>query len=369
VTRRLYRWISWTTTFAVVTLAFCLWADALGLKREVYVLQPEAPAAPADLAATSFDLVVMDYSADGGAAGEFTAQQVADLKASGKVVLAYLSIGEAEVGRFYWDPSWIDGGPGDPDAPSWLGPFNPDFPDNFKVRYWMSAWQQLIFGTALGPNRSYLDRIVDQGFDGIYLDIIDAFFYWSEEQVEVSRAFARGEMIDLVAALAQYARDTRGVANFLLVPQNGIDIVLDGNDLLDTAGAGYLATIDGVGVEDVFYDETTPVAPAEVAFRLAVLADYLDSGGDQRLVLSVDYVWNGAAPGGAANVARYNDYHLLARAQGYLTYAAWTDRDLNEILAVEPTGGFTFGQPVPDPALFLDGFESGDTAAWSAVTP
>jgi len=52
---------------------------------------------------TAYDLVVIDYSADGSAAGEFTAAQIAALKHSPggeKIVLAYMSIGEAENYRY-----------------------------------------------------------------------------------------------------------------------------------------------------------------------------------------------------------------------------------------------------------------------------
>ena len=74
----------------------------------LYVLQPEGAADIDSITASDFDLVVMDYSSDGDASGEFTAAQIAALKASGKTVLAYLSIGEAETYRYYWDPTWND---------------------------------------------------------------------------------------------------------------------------------------------------------------------------------------------------------------------------------------------------------------------
>ena len=172
---------------AVAGLGLSLPAEALDPRLQdvndlVYVLQPGVPGAtPVEIAATEFDLVVMDYSADGDEASEFTAQQIADLKATGKVVLAYLSVGEAEDYRWYWDSTWNDDPPPDPDAPAWLGPFNPSFPNNYKVRYWQAAWQGILFGTTSGPAKSYLDRIVDQGFDGIYLDIIDAYEYFEEQ--------------------------------------------------------------------------------------------------------------------------------------------------------------------------------------------
>lgn len=102
---------------------------------------------------TSFDLVVIDYSLDGTDSTKFTLQEIAQIKASGKKVISYLSIGEAEDYRYYWQSSWIT------TPPSWLGPENPDWPGNYKVRFWETVWQNIVF--------SYVDTIINQGFDGI----------------------------------------------------------------------------------------------------------------------------------------------------------------------------------------------------------
>lgn len=331
----------------------------------LFVLQPEGAAALDVIAGSQFDLAVIDYSSDGSESGEFTTQEIADLRASGKLVLAYLSIGEAESYRFYWDPAWNDDPPPDPEAPAWLGPENPEFPGNYKVRYWDPDWQAVLFGSTAPA--AYLDRILAQGFDGVYLDIIDAFYFWSEEVPELTREEARLEMIALVEAIAAYAR-SRGATDFLLVPQNGLDIVWNDAERLDAAGLGYLQTIDAVGVEDLFYDELSPQPPAETAYREAVLDDYQAAGGDSRAVVLVDYVWDDADPGGAANVARYNDFQLRALAGDYVAYAALRDRALDELLEVEASGGFLVAQPRAN-GLFADGFESGDTDAWDATVP
>ncbi len=359
---------------AIVLLAtLAVPADALDPRLQaindwLYVLQWDTGVTAGDVAGASFDLAVVDYSLDGGESGELTAQEVAALRGGGQIVLAYLSIGEAEDYRYYWDPAWADQPAPDPDAPSWLGPTNPDWAGNYKVRYWEAAWQAILFGTASGPSKSYLDRIVDQGFDGVYLDIVDAFYYWSEVNVERPRAQARQEMVTLVGALASYARTSRGRSDFLVVPQNALDIVWDEDENVDAVGLAYLAAIDAVGVEDLFYDETTPQPPADVGYRSAALAEYLSAGGESRRVLVVDYVWDAASPTGAANVDRYNDFEAETLAAGYVPYAAVRDRDLDEIVVVEAGGGFVEAQPKPGGGgvVFADGFESGDLTAWSS---
>jgi len=99
----------------------------------------------------------------------YTAAEIAGLrtKAGGgtRLVLCYVSIGEAEDYRYYWQPGWSPGNP------SWLEEENPDWPGNYGVRYWDPAWQAVIFG----GDDSYLGRVLAAGFDGAYLDRIDAF--------------------------------------------------------------------------------------------------------------------------------------------------------------------------------------------------
>ena len=122
---------------------------------------------------TKYDLVIMDYSADLSREARFTPGQIARLKNSPggeRTVLAYLNIGEAEDYRYYWQPSWGTA------PPSWLAAENPDWPGNYKVRYWDPEWQAIIFGSS----NSYLGRILAAGFDGVYLDIIEAFEYFEE---------------------------------------------------------------------------------------------------------------------------------------------------------------------------------------------
>ena len=91
-------------------------------------------------------------------------------KANGgkRLVICYMSIGEAEDYRYYWQSEWKR------DKPAWLARENPEWRGNYKVRYWDPAWQEII----CGAGDSYLNRILAAGFDGVYLDIIDAFEYF-----------------------------------------------------------------------------------------------------------------------------------------------------------------------------------------------
>ncbi len=124
--------------------------------------------------ATEYDLFIIDTFYDGNGAALDSADTAALKSKPGgsgggsRLVIAYFSIGEAEDYRFYWQPSWNSS------PPSFIEEENPDWPGNYKVRYWDPQWKAVLFGS---PD-AYLDRIIAAGFDGVYLDIIDAFEYF-----------------------------------------------------------------------------------------------------------------------------------------------------------------------------------------------
>ncbi|MBI3949164.1 MAG: endo alpha-1,4 polygalactosaminidase [Acidobacteria bacterium] len=244
---------------------------------------------------TAYDLIVMDYSSDGSEAGEFTATQIADLKQSpggSKVVLAYMSIGEAEDYRFYWQRHWRPGNP------PWLDHQNPNWPGNYKVHYWDPAWQAIIF--------EYTDRLLSAGFDGAYLDIIDAYEYYAER----GRASAAQEMADFVAAIAAHARARD--PDFYIFPQNAPDLA--------TLVPAYLNSVNGIGQEDIYYgyDEDDQPTPPEVTAELERYLDVFKSAG--KLVLTIDY---------AITPAHIDDAYAKSRAKGYVPFC--TVRDLDQL--------------------------------------
>ncbi len=162
-----------------------------------------------------------------------TADEIRRLKTkpdgSRRIVLAYLSIGEAEKYRYYWQEDWETSAL----APPWLTEPNKRYRTNFPVRYWHADWQAIVFR---GEN-SYLGRILNAGFDGIYLDRVDV-----HEEFEKENPAAAEQMIAFVKALAAHARSLR--PGFLVVPQNGEELLED---------AGYRAVIDGIAKEDLLF--------------------------------------------------------------------------------------------------------------------
>ena len=207
----------------------------LGLAKS-WGYQLQAPD-PVRLADAPHDVLVIDYSRNGQAEAAFTPAEVTRMKTrrdgTQRIVLAYLSIGEAEDYRFYWKRSygWLWGLL----APSWRGPHNAAWAGNYGVRYWEQGWADIIFDK---PG-SYLERIVAAGFDGVYLDKIDEF-----DDMEKQRPSAKADMIAFVAKLAAKGRALK--PGFLIVPQNGDELLVD---------SGYRAVIDAMAKESLLFGE------------------------------------------------------------------------------------------------------------------
>lgn len=145
----------------------------------LYLINPERFSSKEDfvdaLCKTNYDMFIIDlFCADEKL--DFSDVQRLKVKPNGaqRQVIAYMSIGEAESYRYYWNPRWKRS------KPEWLKKENPSWKENYKVAYWHPEWQKIIFGA----EDSYLQKILDAGFDGVYLDIIDAFEYFENRQKE-----------------------------------------------------------------------------------------------------------------------------------------------------------------------------------------
>ncbi|MBI9109278.1 MAG: endo alpha-1,4 polygalactosaminidase [Spirochaetales bacterium] len=123
------------------------------------------------VSATDYDLLIIDLFYDGMPLKPDDVERLSRKSNGGRrLVLCYMSIGEAEDYRYYWKNSWARS------RPDWIDAENPYWEGNYKVKYWDKSWQDIIFGNS----GSYLKKIIDAGFDGVYLDIIDAFEYYEE---------------------------------------------------------------------------------------------------------------------------------------------------------------------------------------------
>jgi cysteinyl-tRNA synthetase len=226
----------------------------------------------AGVATAPHDLLVIDseMSANRTFERQHSPEQVARAKrrsdGSARVLLAYLSIGEAERYRPYWQREWYDAAR----KPAWLDKENRRWAGNFAIQFWHPEWQQLIFGAP----ESYLDRVVAQGFDGVYLDRADAFFQWQK-----SHPSARSDMATFIARLGSHAR--RQKPEFLIVMQNAEELLED---------AVVLDAIDGIAKEDLLYGvrrAEEPNKPDDVTWSMELLHLAQTAG---RKILVVEYL-------------------------------------------------------------------------------
>ncbi|MHC4550723.1 MAG: MJ1477/TM1410 family putative glycoside hydrolase [Planctomycetota bacterium] len=252
-----------------------------------------------ELVASTYDVTVIDYSRDGTDAGAYSYGEIERVRASGKLVFAYLSLGEASDFRFYWQDGWKEGNP------SFIGPANPNWPGAYKARYWKRGWWTKVI-------RPYLDRILAAGFDGVWLDSVDAYWFWYLEGYDP--VWAADRMARLVRKVSQYARDRYGT-HFVVCPNNGLA-------MLDDASARwrdrYLADIDAVGVESLFYNYWSP---EDQAYRLWKLEQYAAAG---KKLFNVEYI--------ALDLLDEYFATLAAQSIEILGYPAAPDRLLDELI-------------------------------------
>ncbi len=189
------------------------------------------------IAASEYDMVVLDFIPSEENNTEYPmADVVARLHAAPhpKLAIAYVDIGEAEEYRTYWQEDWGVGNP------EWIAGDDPDgWEGNFPVAYWHDEWREIWLGEG-----GYLQAIIDAGFDGVYLDWVEAY---SDENV-ISVAGRDGveptqEMIKWVADIAGFTRARR--PGFIVIGQNAAELAEDDD---------YLAVIDAIAQEQVWFD-------------------------------------------------------------------------------------------------------------------
>jgi hypothetical protein len=176
------------------------------------------------------------------------------------------------------------------------------------VKFWHPDWQKLILQELL--------RIQAVGFDGIYLDIVDAFEFfeydplqkeWRENlsNPETSNSY-RQDMIAWVTTIAAQAR--KQTPGFLVVPQNGSQLLAD---------PAYARLISGIGIEDLFTDDNHILPLNESAERLETLRPFAQSG---KPVFVIEYASTFKAQHHAVTRAALENFELLL-----------THRDLNHL--------------------------------------
>ncbi|WP_228122601.1 endo alpha-1,4 polygalactosaminidase [Saccharothrix syringae] len=226
----------------------------------VYQLQDYQDGRLNALTGTPADYAVIDLARDAGDS-YFSAEEVAGLRASGKQVLAYFEIGSVE--SFRPDFTAIR------DAGLLLNEWS-SWPGEYFVRYWAPEWWDLAV-------RPRVDRALRAGFDGVYLDTPLAYEEIDQALVPgFDRAKLARLMVGLVGRVSAYGKGTD--RDFRVYPQNSPELA---------EYPGYLDSIDGIGVEELFFQATDqPCAADFCATDLAATRKVREAG---KTVLAVDY--------------------------------------------------------------------------------
>ncbi len=305
------------------------------------IQQLEADGAVDALVASSYDLLVLEPTRSDANSTEFdTAGMVDRLHASAasssdrtKLVVAYIDIGQAEDWRTYWAADWVAPTATEIGSPDFLITIDPDgWAGNYPVAYWDERWKAIM----IDGDNSVLQQLLDDGFDGIYMD-------WVEAYSDTSVMAAAGgldpaaEMVDFIREIRTFARAQN--PDFLIIPQNAAEIV-------EFGGQDYYDIIDGIAQEQIYFDgnadtdwdepdsgdhrvqDTCPADDDECGYSREFyegwLADYLDAG---KVVLSVDYA------GEASNAA---EAYQNASANGFIPYVS--RRPLDRLTDTLPPG-------------------------------
>jgi cysteinyl-tRNA synthetase len=189
------------------------------------------------ITASEYDMVVLDFIPSEANNTDYPMAEVIDQLHNAphaKLVLAYIDIGQAEEYRTYWQPGWGIGNP------EWIVAVDPDgWEGNFPVAYWHDEWRDIWLG-----DQGYLQAILEAGFDGVYLDWVEA--YSDENVVAIAKQDGvdpRQEMIWWVGDIAEFGQTRQ--PDFIIIAQNAAELA-ENDDYLDT--------IDAIAQEQVWFD-------------------------------------------------------------------------------------------------------------------
>jgi endo-alpha-1,4-polygalactosaminidase (GH114 family) len=151
-----------------------------------------------------------------------------------KLIFGYQDISEAAA---YMFPDLFAGSA----LPDWFGQQNPGYPGLYTVQYWNPAWKSAIFAN--------IDKIVANGYDGVYLDSLDGDNDWSSGNPEGNPVYP-----DATSAMAAFLSELR---THIKSAYPGKTFYLIGNDPTGIAlhFPAALRNLDAIFNEWVYYGQ------------------------------------------------------------------------------------------------------------------
>lgn len=186
---------------------------------------------------SDYDMIVLDFIPSESNNTDFPMADVIDRLHNAehpKLVIAYIDIGQAESFRTYWQDEWEVG------DPRWITGEDPDgWEENYPVAYWYDEWQSIWL-----HEDGYIAEIVARGFDGIYLDWVEAYSDTVVMEIaDEDGVDATQEMVWWVGELAEAGRALN--EDFIVIGQNAAELAEDDD---------YVAIVDAISQEQVWFD-------------------------------------------------------------------------------------------------------------------
>ncbi len=282
--------------------------------------------AVAALVASHYDLLVLEPTRTDKSTQSFDSKgMVQQLHAAkGRLVLAYVDIGEAEDWRTYWKSDWVKPTSSEKGVPDFLVTTDPDgWSGNYPVAYWDPRWKEIVIHGA----GSVLAKVLEDGYDGIYLDWVEAYANSkvAAEAVKAGKDPA-AEMVAFIGEIRAYARARD--PDFLVVPQNVPELAEKRPE--------YLKVVDGIAQEAIIFDGDADTAWSDPAACDRRVSSSTRAFLEQKLAL-----WKGAGlpvfhVEYACDAANVSESYALSTAKGFRGYV--TRRPLDRLTTTPPPG-------------------------------
>ncbi len=281
----------------------------------------------------------------------WSAGDIEFLKSRGAKVLAYVNIGFAEDWRWYWNGSW-----GPDNHPPWLEWVEyPGWEGEYFVKFWhSSAWGPGGWVVVL---KREIKRVMSMGFDGVFLDNVDAYTFWLEPELynlTIPRADNATEyMIKLVDELSKYCKSINPACVVAVNIGGGVELL---------ANETFLNAIDAVFREEVWYSVGEKVPPEETAEALKYLYIARDAGKD---VIAIEYVANGSQGLDALTKAIRNGFYIVATTDYLLSTMPPSAPVYSTVAVADEFVVWAFREPFSNFTLYI-GELCGDTVSETA---
>jgi cysteinyl-tRNA synthetase len=179
---------------------------------------------------SNYDLIIIDTCDPDGKL--FTAKDLYEMKQregkDDKLLIGYVSLGEAESYRWYWQKQWKK------NPPKWLGRENKEWPGNYPVHFWTEEWWEIT--------KQILDKVLAQDFDGIFIDKVDVYNDLGGDD------HLANSMRDFIVKVSQYVRSKK--SDFILLSSNAAELAIFDDRSADYP---YLDAWDGIVREDLWF--------------------------------------------------------------------------------------------------------------------